>query len=110
MALGEIAIRGVTRKVKVAVSRDARRGSLTWAGIACGLACIGFSAAASGAGEPPRIYGAIPDPAAITAYAMAICGSVITVANTLFRVWDMVQDRRHPRRKRHHEADEPKPE
>jgi hypothetical protein len=83
-----------------------RRGPLGWAGLACGLVCLGCSASA--AGEHHRLYGEMPEAASITAYAAAICGAVLTVANTLFLVWDKVQERRHPRRKRHRPDDAPK--
>jgi hypothetical protein len=77
---------------------DGRNRLLTWTGLGCGIVCLACSTTA--AGEHHRLYGAMPDPAQITAYVAALSGAVLTVANMLFHLWDLVQARRHPRRRR----------
>lgn len=78
---------------------------LTLLGILLGLACLASSMATV---PPRRLYAAAwPSPEAITAYATAICGAIVTAANTGFFLWHKLREPRRPRRKRRKKADAP---
>jgi hypothetical protein len=84
-----------------------RRG-LVRCGIALGLLCLCASAAAGGAeARHPLLYGVagLPDPAAITAYTAAVCGSIVTAVNTALLVLERWEGRRKRRRRRRDEKD-----
>lgn len=69
--------------------------AVAWLGLAMGATCFASSAMA---GPPPQGYAALPSPQEITAYVTAICGAILTAANTAFVIWHKLHQ--PPKRRR----------
>lgn len=83
--------------------------SAAWIGLACGLLCIGASAAAATPGRM-RAASSWPTPQEISSYTSAICGAILTVANAAFVIWHRLQRRPpRPRKRRKKKADAANP-
>ena len=76
-----------------------------WIGLGLGLVCS-TSSAMAGPPADHRHMAALPSPEQITAYVTAICGAILTAANTGFVIWHKLQKPPKPRRRRR----KPKPD